>query len=132
MTVTQEEVEESWDVIREPAIPRLTDSALVDFVLAYCDGKILTSENVRQPDLLPMIFLPIALGGLSGMGERDLKKLGIIWEYYAAAGPRAINGYPTFFSCRLMRIEDWERAVKAIEREMERRESLKKTLLEGI
>jgi len=132
MTATQEEVEESWSDIQEPAIPRLTDAALADFVLAYCDGKILTSANVRQLNLLPMIFMPIALGALSDFSERTLGKIGVIWEYYSAAGPRGVNGYPTFFSCRLMRVEDWERAVKAIDRELERRDGLKKTILEGI
>lgn len=132
MTATQEKVEESWADIREPAIPRMMDSALADFVLNYCDGKILTSANVKQPDLLPMIFLPLVLGGLSGLSERTLDKIGVIWEYYSASGPWGINGYPTFFSCKFMRVEDWERAVRAIDREMKRRDGLKKTILEGI
>ena len=53
-----------------------------------------------------------------------LDQLGVIYEWMSKAGPRAINGMPTFFSCRLMHKEDWERARQAIAREQERRENI--------
>jgi hypothetical protein len=52
------------------------------------------------------------------------QNLGVIWEWMAKAGPRSINGYPIFFSCRLMHRDDWTRAEKAILREQTRRESI--------
>lgn len=52
------------------------------------------------------------------------EQLGVIWEWMSQAGPRSINGYPTFSSHRLLHRDDWERARKALAREQERRESI--------
>jgi hypothetical protein len=53
--------------------------------------------------------------------QHHFQNLGVIWEWMDKAGPRAINGYPIFFSCRIMHAEDWNRAKRAIIREQERR-----------
>lgn len=55
------------------------------------------------PDMITSVFMPL-LGGLTGM---DTTKIGNILEEYAKAGPRSINGYPMFFSCRIIHIDDW-------------------------
>lgn len=38
--------------------------------------------------------------------------VGAIWEEYSKAGPRSINGYPTFMSCHFLTVEEsrmfWE------------------------
>jgi hypothetical protein len=52
------------------------------------------------------------------------QQIGVLWEWMSKAGPRAINGYPTFFSVRLLHRDDWERARKAIIREQKRREDI--------
>lgn len=56
--------------------------------------------------------------------QHHFQHLGLFWEWMSAAGPRSVNGYPIFFSCRIMHTEDWERARRAIIREQERRESI--------
>jgi hypothetical protein len=52
--------------------------------------------------------------------------LGLIWEWVDSrnALARGINGMPMFLSCRLMHIDDWKRAQKAIEAEQKRMENL--------
>lgn len=52
------------------------------------------------------------------------KDIGVVWEWLSKAGPRSINGYPIFFSCRLMHREDWEKARRAAQKEMDRRKEL--------
>ena len=56
--------------------------------------------------------------------EHYFKHLGGVWEYMDKALPRGINGLPCFMSVRLMHIDDWNRANKAIKKEMDRRETL--------
>lgn len=50
--------------------------------------------------------------------------LGVIYEYYNKAGPRAINGYPTFFSNHILSRADWERCLPVIRRELQRRDDM--------
>lgn len=54
------------------------------------------------------------------------KDLGCIWEEMAGnnTAGRSINGYPMFFSCRLMSKAGYKRARVAINREMEHRKNL--------
>ena len=111
-------------------IPRMTDEALKDFVIRFCNGSIFTSLDIeargyiKDPRMVSMVFMPLAFGGLKDLPKDELNKIGLIWEDMSQAGPRAINGMPIFMSCGLMHIEDWERARKAIKTEMERREAI--------
>jgi hypothetical protein len=44
-------------------IPHRTEDQLKEFILHYCDGKILCGFQV-DPDTLGMVFMPLMLGGL--------------------------------------------------------------------
>lgn len=129
----QKDFEETWVDLRPDKFPRMSDEDLSQFVLDYCDGKILVAEQVPK-DLLPMVFMPIALGCFADWKEGHLNQIGTIWERLDSRNimPRSINGYPMFGSLRILRTEDWERAKKAISREMTRREEAKKTVLDGL
>lgn len=61
---------------------------------------------------------------LAGFQAGRISNLGCIYEYYSEQSPRSINGYPSFFSFRLLSHGDWERAKKAIYVELERRENM--------
>lgn len=52
------------------------------------------------------------------------RDIGLIYEYLDKAGPRSINGYPIFFSMRIMHRDDWARAARAIEREQKRMQEI--------
>lgn len=118
---------EHWaDLRQQPLLQRLDDAALATFVMEVCDGKIFTLHHIREHDresMVPMVFMPVALGAFSGWYGVDLEQVGTIWEYLSEAGPRAINGYPMFFSLRVMHKDDWARATRAIDRELERRKT---------
>ena len=51
--------------------------------------------------------------------------LGLVYEYYSAAGPRCVNGMPMFTSHRIMHKLDVQRADPIIQREVERRKNFK-------
>jgi hypothetical protein len=63
-----------------------------------------------------MVFMPIALGAFSEYSEEARKDIGMVYEYLDKAGPRSINGYPIFFSFRVVNVKDrllvWEKYEK--------------------
>lgn len=61
---------------------------------------------------------------MQGFQAGRMFDLGVVYEEHSKAGPRSINGYPIFYSFRVLSRNDWDRARKAITRELERRESM--------
>lgn len=51
-------------------------------------------------------------------------EIAVIYEYMDKALPRSINGYPCFTSFHVLNRADWERARKAIYRELQHRENM--------
>lgn len=110
---------------KSPLPARLTPEGRRDFVLAYADGRVVDSCNVPT-NLLGVVFLPIALGGLSGWRKRDRDRIGLV---YGVIGEdktcgRYVNGFPMFLSCRLMLKEDFEELRPKIQEELDRRKKL--------
>jgi hypothetical protein len=118
----------AWNDLREAIdIPKLSDEKLREFVDDFVSNRIFTSAHLHENEaatMLSMVFMPIALGCFSKVQEESFKNVGVIWEYYSKAGPRSINGRPIFFSLNVLHIDDWERAKKAINREIERRQNI--------
>ena len=97
-------------------VTRMGAKDLTKFIADFDAGRIFTSAHMTdaESDLLSMVFMPLALGALSGFPEEELQKIGILWEYTTQAGPRSVNGLPCFFSCRIMHIDDWTLAVEKL------------------
>jgi len=102
--------------------PRLTDDELRKFVDDVVSNRVWLAHDApeREDPLMP--FLPLRLGGLPSNIKAE--EVGTIWEYMSQRGPRDANGMPTFFSAHIMHIDDWKRAVPAIEEEVERRKNI--------
>jgi hypothetical protein len=124
---TTKVLETDWAKLRNRLdLKPMPRQELVDFVLGVCDGKIFTMHHIpkaQQEGLISMVFMPIALGAFAGYLAGELENVGTIWEYYSQAGPRTINGYPMFMSFHIMLNTDWERALKAIDKEEARRKT---------
>lgn len=111
------------------AVPRLwgtrpTDDELKEFVFAWCNGQLFSDRHIQNPNDLPMVFLPVALGAFAETPKEDLEQIGVMYEFLSAAGPTSCNGMPCFFSMRLLHKQDWERCRVAIEAELERRKNV--------
>lgn len=107
--------------------PSLPEDKLREFVLAVADGRVFTSADIpkgQEAHLLQMIFMPIAFGAFADVRRADLKRIGVLWEFIDKAGPRGINGYPMFMSCRVLNRSDWDRARTAIAAELDRRKRI--------
>ncbi len=91
------------------------------FVVDYCSGRIFTSLHLSETelDILPMVFMPLALGA------KVPEDVVVVWEHLDKAGPRSINGYPSFWSCHFMNKADYARVRPVIEAELKRRAEIK-------
>lgn len=119
----------SEEKVEFPEAPiRMSKEDKLKFIEDFFADKVFTNLAVPADDhtTLSLIFLPIGLGLFSSATEGYIQNIGILWEYVSAAAPRAVNGYPSFFSVRIMHIEDWIEVRDHIGREMEEREARKK------
>lgn len=92
----------------------MSDDELRSFVNDLHSGLVFTSFHLDdRPEMLPLVFMPIALGAFANWQQEHVEQLGVIWERMSERGPRSINGYPVFFSMRLMKRDEWNRAHKA-------------------
>ena len=63
-------------------------------------GVVFSSDAVQKADadLLPSIFMPLALGATKGMSDAEIGAIGLFYAPMDSAFGRAINGYPCFGS----------------------------------
>jgi hypothetical protein len=64
-------------------------------------GQVLTSWQVPE-DLLQMVFLPLAFVDQEGLDRMKAANVMHLYEYMGKAGPRSINGYPSFMSFKTL------------------------------
>ena len=86
----------------------MKEEELKKLAVDIVNGKVFTSLHLEGDDmnLLGHIFTPCLFGALE---EIDTSNLGLIYEYLDKAGPRSINGYPTFFSMKILSMADNEK-----------------------
>lgn len=119
-TMSEEEKEQEETQEEERKFPeevvRMSKEDMAKFIREFRSGQIFSSAHLPEHDdrLIPMVFLVLTLGALYGAPDSYINSIGLIWEYLKQAGPRSINGYPQFFSCRLVHKEDWEKIRKTI------------------
>ncbi len=109
-------------------VPRMTPDELKQFIIDVVDNKIFTSAHMTEQERkqhLQLVFMPVALGALSGAPKEVYDAIGILWEYYRDALPMGVNGMPIFASCRIMWKEDWILAREKITKLQEKRKQEK-------
>lgn len=98
----------------------MTPQKRAQLAVDISDGKVFGTwdERIdRQPDILPLVFMPLLDPQLAlkcKLGHKH-KLIAHLYEYYDKAGPRAINGCPIFWSVRILRQDDWEAIVPRIQ-----------------
>ena len=105
-------------------IKKLTDDEINALAEDIYKGNVFTSNQIRKEDLnmLPMIFMPLALAGPKLIEDMKKEDIGMIYEHFSEAGPRCVNSYPTFVSLHIVSQEEtkkiWEKYAqikKAVE-----------------
>jgi hypothetical protein len=96
-----------------------TNEELKQIAVDMYTGKIFSDRHL--PDGCEMkidqIFMNIGLAVMGGFTEDQFKefqknietgKIFFMYEYLDKAGPLAVNGYPTFFSCSFLSKEEFD------------------------
>lgn len=101
----------------------MDDEKLREFVDAVVSKRVFLSCYLGEDNsnITGSVFMPIAFGCFAEWSEEEMKQIGEIYEYMDKAGPRSIDGFPSFFSMQMIHVEDWNRAITAIEKEKARR-----------
>lgn len=107
------------DLFKPKSIPSLPEQELAQLAKDIATNLVFTSDHIPREqwdNTLGMVFMPIVLGAFSEYSEEARKDIGMVYEYYDKAGPRSINGYPIFFSFRIVNVKDrlvvWEKYEK--------------------
>lgn len=98
-----------WGLMGKGLVP-VGAERLRELALGVVRGEVFTSGQVREADrltMLPMVFLPLALGGLRDWPEEELEKIGGLYGPMTSASPRSVNGYPCLFQMGVLGKEDW-------------------------
>ncbi len=97
---------------------------LRQLALDIVEGKVFTT-NWHMPkealDLVPQVFMPILF--MTAAQKRKVGRLGLLYEYIDKAGPWSINGYPIFFSMRVLNRRDLRRLVPLVLEAKQQREA---------
>ena len=91
----------------------LTEEEAKKLGIDFSTGAVFSSAHLRKNDqnLLPAVFMPMALAGQDVLDQLKAADITVIYEYVSAAGPRVINGYPQFFSMRTLNRDDATRVL---------------------
>lgn len=86
----------------------LTDEAICEVAEGMKAGIVLTSEQ-SPANLFGSVWMVMMFMDPKHLAEMALKDITLLYEFTDKAGPRTINGYPSFFSCRMMNRDDHKR-----------------------
>jgi len=125
---------------------KMTNEELKTLVKDVFDCKVFTSLQCRSIDVMSVFMASLFIGSspnapaLTGQIKTDrknklkylddcteykndtpkreeyLRTIGMFYEKYSEASPRSINGYPCFFSCNIVSIEDKNRFIEMYEK----------------
>jgi hypothetical protein len=92
----------------------LTDEEVTKLAKAMYKNEVFFSFMIPEDQRANMLFSVFMV--LIFMDEITIKQMqandiDVFYEFYDQAGPRSINGYPCFFSCRSMTRADGIRVI---------------------
>lgn len=105
------------DELKEQA--DMEEGELRKLALEIIEGTVFGTWNVPEHDtgLIGCVFMPLAFG-------LELPpNVAQVYEYISKAESRGVNGYPSFFSCRLMTENDAKRLYPMLQELRESRQS---------
>ena len=106
---TEQENREIAEKIKnnEP-IPNRTEKELKQLAMEMCTGAVFSDWNISKYDYqssFTSVFMVMALADPATLPPN----IGMVYEHISQAGPRSVNGYPMFMSCKMLSREDSEK-----------------------
>lgn len=104
----------------------MPDKKLRELALDIVEQRVFGTWNIppNAGHIVKMVFMPLAL---SRQKDLDVFREAGVFHFYEYVesrnmAPRSINGYPIFWSMRLLGKENWDRLVPLIKKLQSRRE----------
>lgn len=95
-------------------IERMSIEELTELAKDARRGVYLFHTQIKDPKLVPMVFLPLSLGAAKYFTEEDQRNI-VLYQAYSKAGPQSINGHPMFFEVMFMHRDDYNKMVDIVE-----------------
>jgi len=97
------------------------ESELKDIARDLADGKIFSDRHLWESNqyLFPSVFMVIALADQRFIDNMQHAEISFVYEYLKDSGPTAINGFPIFFTCRMLNKKDSEKMFKYYDKILE-------------
>ena len=77
-----------------------TEDELKEIAIGIHAGTIFTDRHIKDTNMLTSVFMPIIFGAFKE--AKDIENVGLIYEHLSEAGPRSVNGYPSFMSMNIL------------------------------
>jgi len=97
------------------AIQSRTDEELKKLALDIFSGHVFTDRHLQDPHDLTRLFMVLNFLNEENLAELRADPPGLIYEYLSEAGPRSVNGLPSFFSMKMLNQADTEKMFKLYE-----------------
>lgn len=112
---------------RQPAgaefqIPRMPLADIQRLAKAMISNEVFSTWNMhldysnpeQAANEISAVFMVLMFGAFEQVPKDRLSDIGLIYEYINQAHPISVNGYPSFFSCRLLHSDDLPYLKEAI------------------
>jgi len=97
-------------------ISLMPDNQLKELAKDIVAGRVFTDRQVRKSDVSMLSSIFMVLVFMQGNTSLVLSDAGLLYEYLDKAGPRCVNGYPTFMSVRYVHKHDIPRLFETCDK----------------
>lgn len=105
-------------------IPSKTEEELKQLAREIHAGHVFTDRHVQDPNMLASVFMIFMF--LDDERKRELMAdpPGMIYEHLSEAGPRSVNGLPSFLSVKMLNREDTDKVIGYVKKLQEASDNL--------
>lgn len=102
------------EFVPKPIYKKRSNEEILEIAKGIYKNEVFTSMQIEEQDsgLILSIFMPLAFLDPLSRKQLLIDKITNFYAYTKEAGPRAINGYPCFFSVNFLDQQDSERVIK--------------------
>ena len=104
---------------------RKTDQEIRTLALDVLSGRVFGTWS--HEDAARLSFMPLGLCGSEHIEAMQQAEIAHVYEYIEQAGPRSINGLPSFMSMKLLDKQDAQRLMA----ELKRAEAMQAAFMDG-
>jgi hypothetical protein len=106
------EEERTW-FFKPPMTP---DDELKKIAMGLLAGTLFSSDSIREHGNIGLVFMTLAMASPSLLHYAKLHNITFVYEWLSEAGPRSINGMPSFFSHKWLTNEQHKQMYEILDK----------------